>query len=167
MGLRTPQHEAEKIKIRYGCSMTGMVKPDETIEVPGVGGRKPRVVARRLLAEIIEPRVEEIFSLIQQEILRSGYQDLLSGGAIITGGSTLLEGMSEIAEFVLEMPVKRGAPLGVGGLSDVVNSPKYATGVGLLKYGAKNVMKSKFPIRDRNIYDKIRDSMRNWMKDLF
>jgi cell division protein FtsA len=167
VGLRSPQNEAEKIKIRHGCAMAALVKPDETIEVAGVGGRKSRVVSRRLLAEIIEPRVEEIFSLIQREVMKSGYQDLLSGGVVITGGATLLEGMPELAEFVFEMPVKRGLPLGIGGLRDVVNSPKFATGVGLLKYGAKNMQKSRFPIREKNIYDKVRGSMRSWIKDLF
>lgn len=167
VGLRTPQNEAEKIKIQYGCAMTAMVKPEETIEVPGVGGRKARVIDRRLLAEIIEPRVEEIFSLIQREVMKSGYQDVLSGGYVITGGATLLEGMPELAEFVFEMPVKRGLPQGIGGLRDVVNSPKFATAVGLLKYGARNLQKSKFPIREKNIYDKVKGSMRSWIKDLF
>jgi cell division protein FtsA len=168
VGLRTPQAEAELIKIRYGSCMASLVKPDETIEVPGVGGRKPRVVPRRLLAEIIEPRVEEIFSLIQREVMKSGFQELLSGGAVITGGATLLEGMPELAEFVFEMPVKRGVPLNIGGLRDVVNSPKFATGVGLLKYGARNSTKSKFPIRgEKHIYDRVRTSMRSWIKDLF
>lgn len=167
VGLRTPQHEAEMLKIRYGCAMAAMVKPDDTIEVAGVGGRKPRVVARRLLAEILEPRVEEIYSLIQRDVLKSGYQDLLSAGVVITGGTTLLDGMPELAEHVFEMPIKRGAPAGVGGLKDVVNSPKFATGVGLLKYGARNMMKAKFPIREKNIYHKVRGSMRSWIKDLF
>jgi cell division protein FtsA len=167
VGLRTPQHEAEAIKIAHGCAMTGMVKSDETIEVPGVGGRKPRILSRRLLAEIIEPRVEEIFSLIQREVMKSGYQDALGGGVVITGGSTLLEGMPELAEFVFEMPVKRGLPQNIGGLKDVVNSPKFATGVGLLRYGARNMQRTKFPIREKNIYDKVRGSMRSWIKDLF
>lgn len=167
VGLRTPQHEAEMIKVQYGCALSSLVKPDETIEVPGVGGRKPRVVSRRLLAEIIEPRVEEIFMLIQREIMKSGYQDILSGGIVITGGCSLLEGLPELAEFIFEMPVKRGVPLEVGGLRDVVQSPKFATGVGLLKYGARNLTRSKFTIRDKNIYDKIRGSMRGWIKDLF
>ena len=167
VGLRTPQHEAEKIKIRYGCAMAGLVKPDDTIEVPGVGGRKARVVSRRLLAEIIEPRVEEIFALIQREVMKSGYQDLLSAGMVVTGGASLLEGLPEVAEAVFEMPVKRGIPYAIGGLRDVVNSPKSATGVRLLKYGARNRQKSKFPIRERNIYDKVKGSMRSWMKDLF
>ena len=167
VGLRTPQHEAEMIKIRYGCAMANMVKPDDTIEVAGVGGRKARVLSRRLLAEIIEPRVEEVFSLIQREVAKSGFSDVLSGGIVITGGATLLEGMPELAEFIFEMPVKRGYPLAIGGLRDVVNSPKFATGVGLLKYGARNLSKSKFPIREKNIYDKVRGSMRSWIRDLF
>jgi cell division protein FtsA len=167
VGLRTPQAEAEAIKLKYGCAMAGMVKSDETIEVAGVGGRKARVLSRKLLAEIIEPRIEEIFSLIHQEVAKSGYMESLSGGVVITGGATLLEGMPELAEFIFEMPVKRGLPLNIGGLRDVVNSPKFATAVGLLKYGAKNIQKSKFPIREKNIYDKVRGSMRSWIKDLF
>jgi len=167
LGLRTPQHEAEKIKVSYGCALSSLIKPDETIEVAGVGGRKQRVLSKRLLSEIIEPRVEEVFSLIQREVMKSGYQELLSGGVVVTGGATLLEGTCELAEFIFEMPIKRGIPLGVGGLKDVVQSPKYATGVGLLKYGAQRMMKAKFPIREKNIYDKVRESMSSWIKDLF
>ena len=171
VGLRTPQHEAEKIKIRHGCALASLVKPDETIEVSGVGGRKSRVLSRRLLADIIEPRVEEMFSLIQREIQKTGYQDLLSAGLVITGGTTMLEGMPELAEFVFEMPVKRGIPNGLGGLKDVVNTPKHATGVGLLKWGARHEVKiskkSKFMIREKDIFEKVRGSMKSWMKDLF
>ncbi len=169
VGLRTPQNEAEKIKIKYGCAMSSLVKGDETIEVPSVGGRKPRTVPRKLLAEIIEPRVEEIFSLIQREVMKSGYQELLASGIVITGGTTILEGMPELAEFIFDMPVKRGLPIGVGGLKDVVNSPKFSTGVGLLKYAARrSIGRGKFPLRDRaNVYDKVRSSMKGWLKDLF
>ncbi len=167
IGLRAPQHEAEKVKIQYGCALASLVKPDEMMEVPGVGGRKPRTLARRHLAEIIEPRMEEAFLLLQREIMKSGFHDLLSGGVVITGGTTILEGTPELAEFVFEMPVKRGVPLEVGGLRDVVNSPKYSTGVGLLRYGAKQTTKAKYPIREKNIYDKIRGSMKTWIKDLF
>lgn len=169
VGLRTPQNEAERIKVKYGCAMSSLVKGDETIEVPSVGGRKPRTVPRKLLAEIIEPRVEEIFSLIQREVVKSGYQELLASGIVITGGTTILEGMPELAEFIFDMPVKRGVPIGLGGLKDVVNSPKFATGVGLLKYAArKNMTRGKFQVRDRaNIYDKVRSSMSGWLKDLF
>ncbi|MFN7685658.1 MAG: cell division protein FtsA [Oligoflexia bacterium] len=171
VGLRTPIAEAEKIKIAHGCALASLVSADDTIEVPAVGGRKPRILSRKLLAEIIEPRVEEIFNLIHMEIQKSGYADILSGGVVITGGTTLLEGMPEMAEFVFEMPVKRGIPAGLGGLRDVVNSPKFATGVGLLKFGAVNqgrhTSKNRFSIREKNIYDKVRGSMKSWMKDLF
>lgn len=167
VGLRTPQVEAEKIKCRYGCAFASMAKEEETIEIPGVGGRKIRTVSKKLLSEIIEPRVEEIFNLIKQEILKSGYYNLLSSGVVITGGASLLEGMPELAEMIFEMPVKRGLPHSIGGLKDVVNSPKFATGVGLLKYGVRNIAKPRFLIRDRNIYDQVRGSMRAWIKDLF
>ncbi len=167
VGLRTPQNEAEKIKVRHGNAFASTVKPDETIEVPGVGGRRSRVVSRRLLSEIIEPRMEEIFSLIQRDVMKSGYQDLLSGGVVVTGGATLLEQTPELAEMIFDMPVKRGSPLGVGGLKDVVNSPKFATATGLLRYGAKNSAKARFTIREKNIYEKVRGSMKNWVKDLF
>lgn len=167
VGLRCPQNEAEKLKIAHGCGLASLVRPDETIEVAGVGGRKPRMVPRRLLAEIIEPRVEEMFSLIQREVIQSGHGEMLSGGIVITGGASLLEGMPEMAEFIFEMPVKRGIPLGIGGLRDIVNSPKFATGVGLLKFGARNGAKTKFQIREKNIYDKVRGSMRTWIRDLF
>lgn len=167
VGLRTPQSEAEKIKIRYGCSLASLVKPDETIEVGGVGGRKSRVLSRKLLAEIIEARVEEIFSLVQLEIQKVGFGDMLPGGLVLTGGTTILEGMPEMGELIFEMPVKRGLPQNIGGLRDVVNSPKFSTAVGLVQYGSRNRLKGRFPIRDKNIYDKVRGSMRTWIKDLF
>lgn len=167
VGLRTPQNEAEKLKVAHGCALASLVRPDETIEVPGVGGRKSRLVPRRLLAEIIEPRVEEMCSLIHREIVASGHGDMLGAGVVLTGGCSLLEGIPEMAEFVFEMPVKRGIPQGIGGLRDIVNSPKFATGVGLLKYGGRTGSKAKFQIREKNIYDKVRGSMRNWIKDLF
>ena len=137
VGLRTPADEAEKIKIKYGCAMTSMVNKDENIEVPSVGGRQPRVLSRQILAEIIEPRVEEIFQLTHSEIQKSGFEELLASGVVITGGSTLMEGMPEMAEEVLGMPVRRGYPQGIGGLIDVVKSPAYSTGVGLVLHGHK------------------------------
>jgi len=135
-GLRTPMAEAERIKIKYGCASTQMVQEDETIEVPSVGGRAPRILPRRVLADIIEPRVEEIFAACRHVIVETGYADMLASGAIVTGGTTLLDGMPELAEAVLGLPVRRGLPTGIGGLIDVVKSPAYATGVGLVKYGA-------------------------------
>lgn len=167
VGLRTPQNEAEKLKIAHGCAVSSLVRPEETIEVPGVGGRKSRLVPRRLLSDIIEPRIEEMFRLIHRDVMQSGQADLLSAGIVLTGGSSLLEGLPEVAEMIFEMPAKRGNPQNVGGLRDVVQSPKYATGVGLLQYGARHGSKAKFSIREKNIYDKVKGSMRSWMKDLF
>ena len=136
--LSTAMHEAETIKQKYGCALTSMIDPGEMIDVPSVGGRPPKHTGRRFLAEIIEPRVEEIFGLVHREILQSGFADDIASGVIITGGSALLEGMPELAEEVMNIPVRRGVPHGIGGLIDVVNNPKYSTGVGLVLYGSKN-----------------------------
>ncbi len=138
-GLRTPMAEAERIKIKYGCSATHMVDEDETIEVPSVGGRRPRVLERRVLCDIIEPRVEEIFQACRHVIVETGYADMLASGVVITGGTTLLDGMPEHAEAIFQLPVRRGTPTGFGGLIDVVRSPSFATGVGLVKYGAQHL----------------------------
>lgn len=137
VGLRTPVGEAERIKTRYGCALSSMINADEEVEVPSVGGRAPRRISRRVLCDIIEPRVEEMFMLVRREIASTGYEDLLASGAVITGGATILEGMPELAEGVLGLPVRRGAPHNVGGLLDVVRSPMYATGVGLVMHAAK------------------------------
>ncbi len=134
-GLRTPMAEAERIKIKYGCALTSMVDEEEIIEVPSVGGRQPRALPRRVLCDIIEPRVEEIFAACRHVIDETGYADMLASGAVITGGTTLLDGTPELAEAVLGLPARRGGPAGVGGLCDMVKSPAYATGVGLIKYG--------------------------------
>ena len=136
-GLRTPFADAEKIKQRFGCALSSMVSRDEKIEVPSVGGRGPRILSRQILAEIIEPRVEEIFSLVSREVQRSGFEDILASGVVVTGGSTILEGVPELAEQVFHLPVRRGVPLQVGGLVDVISSPMYATGVGLILYGLR------------------------------
>lgn len=172
-GLRTPQAEAEAIKLKYGCALSSMVQKDETIEVPSVGDRKPRIVPRTLLTEIVEPRIEEIFSLVHREIEKTGYEDLLASGLVITGGSTLLEGMPELAEDVTGLPVRRGLPQrGIGGLVDVVKSPMYATGVGLVLYGAQHEARlankgPMFRIREEHIYTKVKNRMRQWLRDFF
>ncbi len=147
LGLRTPSSEAEKIKQKWGCALSAMVQPDEEVEVPSVGGRPPRRIDRRILCEIIQPRVEEMFLLVRQEIERSGYQDLLASGAVITGGTVILEGTPEVAEEMLGLPVRRGIPRGVGGLVDVVRSPKFATSVGLVFRGAKQLEDSQVAAR--------------------
>jgi len=144
IGLKTPSVEAEKIKKRYGCAMTSLVKEDETIEVPSVGGRMPRTLSRKILSEIIEPRIKELFTLVKKELLMSGFNELIASGVVITGGAAIMEGMSEIGEQTFELPVRVGMPIGIGGLVDVVNSPMYATGVGLVLYGYNNQNNGKF-----------------------
>jgi len=167
VGLRTPMAEAEKIKQAYGCCLTSMVGPDETIEVPSVGGREARILSRQLLAEILEPRVEEIFSLVNREIAKSGYGDLIASGVVITGGSSILPGMPELAEQVFNLPVRRGNPLDIGGLTDVVNSPVYATGVGLVKYGCTNQQMQSFKIGDKNVFERVTERMKAWFSEFF
>ncbi len=135
-GLRTPLAEAERIKIRHGCAMAAMVDPGDTIEVSSVGGRGARSIARHVLVSIVEPRLEEIFGLVQRVIAESGYAELLGAGVVLCGGATLMEGVPDLAERVMGLPVRRSAPMGVGGMSEMVKSPAHATAVGLLKYGA-------------------------------
>jgi cell division protein FtsA len=137
--LRTPIAEAERVKIKYGCASPLLVDPEAMIEVPTVGGRPPRIMPRQQLCQIIEPRVEELFQAVAYTIDQGNYRELLGGGVVITGGTTQLDGMPELAEQILGLPVRRGVPAGVGGLMDVVRSPAYATGVGLVKYGAEKL----------------------------
>jgi len=159
--------EAEKIKIKYGCSLSSMIGKDETVEVPGVGGRKPRVLSRQILGEILEPRVEEIFSLISAEILRSGHEDTITSGVVVTGGSAELLGITEMAEQIFNAPARVGYPEGISGLVEVVNKPMYATAVGLVLYGAKTSKKhKKFRIRDVNIFNRVMSRMKRWFKDV-
>jgi cell division protein FtsA len=167
MGLRTPLEEAEKIKKRYGCALASMVQKDETIEVPSVGGRNPRVLSRQTLAEIIEPRVEEILTLVHHEVMKTGYANLIASGIILTGGTAVLEGLPELAEQIFNLPVRRGIPIGIGGLVDLVNSPMYATGVGLVLYGSKHETQSRFKIGEANIFSKVTHRMREWIGEFF
>ncbi len=135
IGLRTPDHQAERIKKEFGCSLSGILDHEEEIEVPSVGGRPPRILSREMLSEIIEPRMEEILTLVRREIQKSGYEDLLPAGVVLTGGSSIMDGTVELAEKVLQLPVRHGVPGGIGGLVDMVNGPMYSTGVGLVMYG--------------------------------
>jgi cell division protein FtsA len=138
VGLRMPIPDAEKLKRKCGCALTAMVEEDETMDVASVGGRRPRVMARRILSEILQPRAEEIFHLVWDEIRRAGYEKSLNSGIVLTGGGAILEGMPEIAEQIFDLPIRRGAPSGVGGLADHVGSPAFATPVGLVAYGPRN-----------------------------
>ena len=170
VGLRTPNHEAEKIKKSHGCATNSMITDDEIIEVPSVGGREPRQLSRRVLADIIQPRVEETFQLIKQEMEASGFGDKnkLASGLVLTGGASIMEGMPEVAESVFEMPVRRGMPRGIFGLADLVNSPQYATVVGLVLYGYKDVLSGKsHTLRGRNMFDKVLGRMKEWVAEFF
>ena len=139
MALRTPTQNAEEIKIRYACALTQLAGADETIKVPGVGDRAPRDLSRAALAEVVEPRYEELFALVQSELRRSGFEDLIPAGIVLTGGSSLMEGVVELAEEIFHAPVRLASPTGVTGMSDVVSNPVYATGAGLLMYGFRQI----------------------------
>ncbi len=166
VGLRTPMNAAETLKRRYGCALTSLIAKDEVVEVPSVGGRPPRRVARQVLGEILEPRCEELLTLIQMDLEASGFTRQAAGGLVLTGGSSLLEGLVEMAEQIFNCPTRLGYPQGVGGLSDVVNNPMYATAVGLILYGARTRPERKFRIRDSNIFNRITNRMRRWFKDI-
>ena len=166
VGLRSPIAEAEKIKKKYGTCIARNVNPEETIEVPGMGGRKSRKLPRQILGEILEPRMEEIFTLISREIYRAGMENLIVSGIALTGGSSLLDGVIEVAESIFSHPTRLGKPRGISGLVDVVNNPMYATGVGLVIYGAKNQSIKKFRIRDSNIFNRVISRMKKWFKEV-
>jgi cell division protein FtsA len=166
IGLRASTAEAEKIKKKYGTCITRNISPEETIEVPGMGGRTPRKIPRQILGEILEPRVEEIFTLIQREVYRAGMEKIITSGVVLTGGSSLLDGGVEIAESIFNLPARLGKPRGISGLVDVVNNPMYATGVGLVLYGARNQPAKKFRIRDTNIFNRVMTRMKRWFKDV-
>ena len=168
IGLRCPHPEAEKMKKRYGNCVAKSIQADETIEVPGVNGREARKLPRQILGEILEPRMEEIFSMVNQEIYRAGMENMVPSGMVLTGGTALLEGVTEIAESVFSLPTRIGTPQGLRGLADVVNNPMYATGVGLVLYGARHQQKEKkkFRIRDRHILNRLMSRMKRWFKDV-
>ncbi len=166
-GLRTPMVSAEKIKVKYGCALADMVRNDEEIEVPSVGGREARRLKRQTLAEICEPRMEEVLALVDQELVRSGCKNMIAAGVVLTGGTAKIEGLQELGEQIFNLPTRIGYPRNVGGLKDVVNSPKFATAVGLLMYGAeKEGVEHKFRIRDGNVFNRILSRMRKWFSDI-
>lgn len=166
-GLRTPCSAAEDIKRRYGCANAKAVKTSDTIEVSSTGGREPRVMSRQVLIEIIEPRMEEVLRLVHREIIRSGFDEFLTAGVVLTGGSVLLEGTIELAEDIFGMPVRIGFPSGVGGLVDVVDSPAFATGVGLVLYGARNGEHKTFRAPGLSLFERVRMRMSDWLSAHF
>lgn len=168
IGLRTPPQEAEKLKKDHGIAYSALVKEDGEIEVPGVGGRETRLLSRKVLGDIIEPRAEEIYRLVDQELIKSGCKDLLVSGIVITGGSTIMEGMAELAEEVFELPVRRGIPVGIKGLVDIVRSPIYATAVGLVLYGAKGFSPAKGGKNNgHNVFYNALLKMKAWLLEFF
>jgi cell division protein FtsA len=163
VGLRTPFDEAERIKKRFGMASARFLASDDVITVPSVGGRRPREVSRKILCEIIEPRVDEILSLARQELVKAGLEDRIPAGVVLTGGCSALEGVGELAEEIFEGPVRRGLPRHIGGLEDVVRDPMYATGVGLVLFGVSQRQRgSRFRIRDKSIFGRVKQRMRDW-----
>jgi cell division protein FtsA len=137
MALRTPTENADDIKMKYACALTQLASPEDKIKVPSVGDRPPRELSRQALAEVVEPRYAELFTLVQTELERSGYHNLLAAGVVLTGGTSKMEGVVDLAEEIFHAPVRIGAPHNVQGLADIVKNPIYSTGVGLLLYGLK------------------------------
>jgi len=167
VGLRTPIPEAERIKKKHGCALASLVDDEETIEVPSVGGRKARLLSRQILSEIIQPRVEEIFSLIAEELARSAFDRSIHAGVVLTGGGAMLEGIQEIAEDALDVPVRRATPLDLGGLADSLSTPAHSTVVGLALYGVRQ--RSRPPVRPAypSLFFRVSDAVRTWFGELF
>ncbi len=167
VALRTPTQHAEDIKVRYACALTQLANPDETIEVPSVGDRPPRRLARQTLAEVVQPRYEELFSLIQAELRRSGFEEQIVAGIVLTGGSSKMEGVVELAEEIFHMPVRVGVPQHVSGLADVVRNPIYATGVGLLLFGRRQSLSGVPTARVEGGMGGVWERMKNWFQGNF
>jgi cell division protein FtsA len=168
VGLRTPMAEAEKIKKKYGCALGSLVDKEETIHVPGVGGRPPRVVPRSTLADITEPRLEETLTLVRREMEKHNLVQALASGVVLTGGSVAIQGICDLAEQIFDLPVRLGYPTGISGLVDVVNSPVYATGVGLVLWGARNKgHKLGLSFNDGSMIDKVMGRMKQWFAEAF
>ncbi|GAA6144220.1 MAG: cell division protein FtsA [Thalassolituus sp.] len=167
MALRTPTQHAEKIKMKYACALTQLAKADETVKVPSVGDRPPRDLSRQALAEVVEPRYDELFTLIQAELRRSGFEDLIAAGIVLTGGTSKMEGVVELAEEIFHMPVRLARPVGVSGLSGEIDNPIYSTAVGLLLYAAgQEYKKSRNKVIQedkKNPFGRIKE----WIKDNF
>jgi cell division protein FtsA len=166
-GLRTPFNDAERIKRRYGFAKARMATSEERVEVPSVAGKGAGTVSRQILCEIIEPRLDEIFELIQRELAKSSYEGSLASGVVITGGSMLLPGAVEVAERAFGLPVRLGVPAHVGGLVDVIDSPAYAAGVGLVLHGMKRQERAVFRPRDDKILTKVKHRMSDWLSEFF
>jgi len=166
-GLRTPFNDAERIKQRYGYATAAMVSDAERVDVPSVAGKGAGTISRQILCEIIEPRLDEIFELVQKEIVKSGLDGALASGIVVTGGSVLLPGAVEMAERCLGLPVRLGVPVHVVGLVDIIDNPVYAAGVGLVLHGMKRQERSTFRVRDDKILSKVKHRMSDWLSEFF
>lgn len=167
VALRTPTQYAEEIKMKYACALTQLAREDETIEVPSVGDRPPRQLARQTLAEVVEPRYEELLLLVQAELRRSGFEELLAAGVVLTGGSSKMEGVIELAEEVFHLPVRLGLPQHVGGLVDAVRNPIHATGVGLLLFGNESETTGKIDTKSGSSFKDMMARMKSWFQGNF
>ncbi len=171
VALRTPVNEAEKIKKKFGCALTSMIPEEDVVEVPSVGGRKPRIMARQVLGDVVQARAEEICQMVATEIRRAGFDRNLNSGIVLTGGGSILEGMPEIAEQIFDMPVRRGSPAGIGGLVDVVASPVYSTAVGLVQagYRSRAGVPGYVPSRQAatGTFGKVTGRLMGWLSDFF
>ncbi len=169
IGIRTPVEKAEEIKKKHGCAYSQLIKGDEYVTVPGVGGREQREVSRAILTSIIEPRVEEILSLALREIKKTEYADMLGAGIVLTGGCSLMEGIQDLAEKVFEMPVKIGIPSGFGGLTEAAKSPMHSTGIGLCMHAVENTKKrpTRKSLSGDDTFKKIFDRMKSWVSEFF
>jgi cell division protein FtsA len=166
-GLRTPFNDAERIKQRHGCARASMVTDDERVDVPSVAGKGAGSVSRQILCEIIEPRLDEIFELVQKEVAKSGFEGALTSGIVITGGSMLLPGAVEMAERSFGLPVRLGVPARVRGLIDIIGNPTYATGVGLVLHGMKRHERGVYRTREDKILSKVKHRMSDWLSEFF
>jgi cell division protein FtsA len=168
IGLRTPIDKAEQIKIQHGCALASLVSSSDLVTVPGVGGRTDREISRHVLASMIEPRMEEIFSMVNREVKRNHFAELLGGGVVLTGGTSLMPGMVELAEQVFEMPVRLGAPGGLGGLGANVADPRYSTGVGLVLHGAQEENGVEMPHAQKKVNGaRSPFDLTRWFSELF
>jgi len=169
MALRTPTDNADEIKIKYACALTQLASPGDMIQVPGVGERPARELSRQALAEVVEPRYDELFTLVKAELQRSGYENLMAAGIVLTGGTSKMEGVIELAEEIFHMPVRIGLPQGVKGLADIVRNPIYSTGVGLLLYGVKqqHQVRSHNPVPVKDLQMPLMRRIKNWIKNNF
>ena len=167
VALRTPTQHAEDIKVKYACALAKLASPEETIEVPSIGDRAPRRLARQTLAEVVEPRYEELLTLVQAELRRSGFEDLMAAGIVLTGGSAKMEGVVDLAEEVFHVPVRVGVPQAVAGLAEVVRNPIYATGVGLLLFGHQRIRDQQTEGAVGGGLHGVWDRMKSWFQGNF